>query len=246
MNTIASFFIDNFPSPTAILVGSPPGLIWAYVCLYLSGYLKKVKGLRTGYTRKIFHFLIFMTVVFIHVVSGLPIVCLFGGMTTIVIFYAVLRGPGHLLYEGIAREEDEPLRTFYIIVPYFSTLIGGITSNILFGQLAVVGYLVAGLGDAIGELVGTRWGKHRYRIPAFGGVKPSRSYEGSAAVLIACLAAIVMGIVLCPQLELESRSLFLIPLFSFACTFFEAVSPRGLDNAVLQIIPSFLASYFLR
>jgi len=26
----------------------------------------------------------------------------------------------------------------------------------------MVGYLVGGLGDAAGEPVGTRWGKHRY------------------------------------------------------------------------------------
>jgi phytol kinase len=246
MGAIYAFFVDNFPSPIAICIGGPLGLFWAYVCLYFSGYLKKTKGLQTGYTRKIFHFMIFMTVALIHIVWGLPIVCLFGGMTSLVLFYAVLRGTDHILYEAMAREEDEPHRTLFIVVPYFATLIGGVTSNLLFEEVAVIGYLVTGFGDAIGELVGTRFGKHRYEIPAVGGVKPTRSYEGSAAVLMSCIVAIFVGILLCPKLGLTPKSLVLVPVFAILCAIVEAISPRGTDNAILQILPSFLATHFLR
>lgn len=246
MSAIASFFIDNFPSPLVIAVGGPSGLIWAYACLYFSGWLKRSKGLQTGYTRKIFHFLIFMTVVFIHMVWGLHIVCFFGGMVSIVIFYAVVHGPGHPLYEAMAREDDEPHRTFHVVIPYFATLIGGVTSNILFGELAVVGYLVTGFGDAIGEMVGTRYGTHLYRVPSFRPVKAKRSYEGSGAVFIACWVAILFGIFSCHQLTLSAKSVLLAPLLALLCAGLEAISPRGSDNLVLQIIPSFLAGYLLR
>ncbi|MDM8551389.1 hypothetical protein QUF72_14990 [Desulfobacterales bacterium HSG2] len=126
-------------------------------------------------------------------------VCLFGGMTTLVIFYAIFRGTGHILYEAMARETDEPHRTYYIVVPYFATLIGGLASNILFGQAAIVGYLVTGLGDAVGEPVGTRFGRHTYKVPSFRGVESVRSYEGSAAVLVVCTAAITVGLFCVPS-----------------------------------------------
>jgi hypothetical protein len=93
------FFIDNFPSPPAIVIG---GLLWSYVCLYFAGYLKKNKGLKTGYARNVFHFLILARVVTIQLLWGTSIVCLFGGMVTIVILYAILRGDAHLLYEAMA------------------------------------------------------------------------------------------------------------------------------------------------
>ncbi len=238
---VIAFFVDNFPSWRAIPVGGPIGLLWAHLCLHLAGYLKRNKGLKTGYTRKVFHFLIFSSAVFVQRVWGTPILCLFGGMTTLVIFYAVFRGEGHLLYEAMARESDSPHRTHYIVVPYLATLIGGLTSNILFGGVAVVGYLVAGLADAIAEPVGTRFGRHTYRVPSFRRVKSTRSLEGSASVFLACLPAIVVGICLCPELVLTTRSFLMIPLLGFACTVLEAVSPHGWDNATMQIVPAFLA-----
>jgi phytol kinase len=59
---IYTFFIDNVPSPKALLVGGPLSFFWAYSCLFFAGYLKRKKDLRTGYTRKIFHFLVFTSV----------------------------------------------------------------------------------------------------------------------------------------------------------------------------------------
>jgi phytol kinase len=57
------------------------------------------------------------------------------------------------------------------------TAAGGMISNILFGKLAVVGYVVTGWGDAVGEPVGTRWGNHRYRVPTLTGIKCHRSLD---------------------------------------------------------------------
>ncbi len=220
-------------------------IIWAYISLYFAGYLKIHKGMKTGYTRKVFHFIIFISAALINWKWDLSIVCLFGGMVSIVILYAIIRGDGHLLYEAIARENDEPRRTFFILVPYVATLIGGIASNILFGQNAVFGYLVTGMGDAIGEPVGTRYGKHQYQVPTFSAVKSFRSYEGSAAVFFVSLLAIALGISMSPHLNLGIQHIGIIFLMGVVCTFIEAISPHGWDNATLQIIPAFFASYFL-
>ena len=173
-------------------------------------------------------------------------VCLFGGMVSIVVFYAILRGNGNILYEAMAREKDAPRRTYFIIAPYCATLIGGLASNILFGEFAVIGYLVTGLGDAIGEPIGTRFGRHHYRVPTLTRIISRRSVEGSVAVFLACLLALVIGIVFGLKLDLTTQFLIRIVLIALAGTVLEAASPHGWDNATLQIIPSLMAKYLLQ
>lgn len=236
-----SFFIGNVPSRNVILIGAPLGILWSYLCLRFAGYLKLGKGWRTGYTRKVFHFLIFTSVVIIQFFWGTPAVCLFGGMCSLVIFFALRKGNGNILYEAMAREKDEPHRTYYIIVPYVATLIGGLAGNILFGEMAVVGYLVTGLGDAVGEPVGVRFGKHAYRVPSLASVKSVRSWEGSLAVFAMSVAAIAASIALLPNLNFTGSFFVIIPLIGLASAGVEAVSPHGWDNATMQVIPSLLA-----
>ncbi len=239
------FFVQNFPPLNIILIGGPLGILWAYICLYISGYLKMKKGFKTGYTRKIFHFLIFMSVVVVQWVWGTSVMCLFGGMASLVILYSLIRGKGNLLYEAIAREADEPHRTLFIVIPYFATFVGGVLGNIFFGQAAVIGYLATGLGDAVGEPVGTRFGKHRYSVLSMFGVKAWRSLEGSTAVFITCMIAVTIGISLTPQLQLSIGGFFWIPIIGLVCTVIEAICPHGLDNTFLQLVPSFMAVILL-
>lgn len=240
-----AFFVENFPPWKTILLGGPVGFLWALGCLAFAGTMKRHVGLRTGYTRKIFHFLIFFSVALIQWRLGTTSVCLFGGMTSCVVLLAIFLGPGNLMYEAMAREKDEPHRTHYIIVPYLATLLGGLAGNILFGPMAVVGYLVTGVGDAVGEPIGTKFGRHTYRVPSLTSVKAIRSLEGSAAVLLMCLAAITVGIALSPELEFTARSWLMIPCLGLICAGAEAVSPHGWDNLTMQIVPTFLAGLML-
>lgn len=239
------FFIDNFPSLETIVLGGPIGIAWSWLCLYFARYLKVYRRWKTGYSRKIFHFLIFTSVVAIQSIWGTSAVCLFGGMCSLVIFYAVYRGDGHLLYEAMARESDEPRRTLYIVIPYVATLVGGLVSNILFGPLAVIGYLVTGLGDAVGEPVGTRFGKHTYKVATFTSVRAFRSWEGSSAVFAASVIAILVAIALTPQLQFSRYSLLVVLMLGCTCALLEAVSPRGWDNATMQIAPTALGSWLM-
>jgi phytol kinase len=146
------------------------------------------------------------------------------------------------MYEAMAREKDAPRRTYYIVIPYFATLIGGLLSNILFPSTAVFGYLVTGLGDAVAEPVGTRFGKHEYKVPAISGVRAIRSLEGSCAVFIASALALTACFALSHQLDLSWRSFFLIVLISSVSTLVEAISPHGWDNATLQVVPALLGA----
>ena len=234
--------LNHFPDPGKILIGALLSLIWAYGCLSLAGYFRTVKRLRSGYTRKIFHVLIFLTAVVVQAFGGFVAVCIFGSMVSLVVAIAVFRGPGNRLYEAMAREQDGPDRTYYIVIPYFATLIGGLTSNMLFGPLAVVGYLVGGLGDAAGEPAGTRWGKHRYlRTRAMA----AKTFEGSFAVLIGSAVALLIGVAISPALHFDLKAAMALPVIAIVCTLVEALSPRGWDNVPMQIVPTVLAAILL-
>ena len=159
-------------------------------------------------------------------------VCLFGGMTSLVVFYAVLRGEGNMLYEAMAREKDAPKRTYYVIAPYFATLIGGVAANIFFGLFSLYGYLVVGIADAIAEPVGTRFGKHPYKVPTFHGLKLTRTLEESTAVFLGSLFALLVGnICLTGEWQFNGMMLGIVAVL----TLLEAVSPHGWDNFVLQL-----------
>jgi phytol kinase len=235
----------EFPSPSVVTLGVLLALAWSYSCLSFAAYLKTRICLRTGYTRKVFHALIFISAVVVQAFGGFVAVCVFGMMVSLVVGLAVFRGPNDRLYEALAREQDGPARTYYIVIPYFATLIGGLASNLLFGPLALVGYLVGGLGDAAGEPIGTRWGRHRYLSGAGGRAKVTKTFEGSIAVLTASMMALSLGVAITPELNFDLRSVIALPLIAVVCTLVEALSPRGWDNMPMQIVPTLLVAILL-
>jgi phytol kinase len=216
-------------------------LLWSYGCLSLAAYLKTNRRLRTGYTRKIFHVLIFISAVIVQALGGFVMVCVFGTMVSLVVGYAVVAGSGNRLYEAIAREQDGRYRTQLVVIPYFATLIGGLVSNILFGPLAVVGYLVGGLGDAAGEPAGIRWGRRRYA----GGSEASKTFEGSLAVVVASILALLIAVAIRPEFQFDLRAWIAVPVIGIVCGLVEAFSPRGWDNVPMQIVPTVLAVVLL-
>ncbi len=236
---LLEFFRQNIPTLPEVLVGFPLFCAYAYAALFCAGWLKTRRGVRTGYTRKIFHFLIFTTASLIQAFFGLRLLCLFGTATSAVIAYALLRGEGHLLYEAMAREKDAPHRTYFIVTPYLATLFGGILSNVFFGEAALAGYLVTGFGDAIGEPIGTRFGRHPYRVPSlFASVASTRTFEGSTAVGLVSFLALLLARFISPGLASTPPSLIALAGVALFCAFAEAVSPHGWDNMVLQLLPS--------
>jgi len=237
---MTSSFPAEFPSAGVVMLGALLALVWSYSCLSFAGYLKTRMGLRTGYTRKVFHALIFISAVVVQAFGGFVAVCVFGMMVSIVVSVAVLRGPNDPLYEALAREQDGPSRTYYILIPYFATLIGGLASNMFFGPLATVGYLVGGLGDAAGEPVGTRWGRHR-----FSGAKVTKTFEGSIAVLAASVIALLIAVGIIPELHFDLRSALALPVIAIVCTLVEVYSPRGWDNLPMQVVPTLLVAILL-
>ena len=193
------------------------------------------RGLAVPYTRKIFHFGVFTGAAVTHSLWGLPGTNAFGAVLASVVLVAVLRGDRDPIYRVLARETDRPRRTLFILLPLVTTALGGLGSALLTGPYATVGFLVSGWGDAVGEPVGTRWGKHKYRVPSLGGVPATRSLEGSAAVFLVAWAAATVALW---NLADPSQAV----LVGLACAavgaLAEGLSNHGLDNLTVQLAAS--------
>ena len=236
-------FLSSLPTLPVLLTVAPVATAYVMLVGWFVGYLKIDRRVRTAYTRKIFHFLVFTAVSIVHLVWHLPGVTVFGVVATLVVIYTVGRGAGFPLYEALARPNDAPHRTLFVIVPLVTTALGGIATNALFAAYAYVGYLVCGWGDAVGEPVGSRWGRHRYRVPSLAGVAAQRSLEGSAAVLIIGAVAAAIGL---------AAAGFAVPValgVGLACgtagALVEAISTHGLDNFTTQVAAAAVAALLL-
>lgn len=175
---------------------------------------------------------------------GLGAVFIFGSMVSLIVLYAVYKGDGYSFFEAMARESDIPRRKLFILLPLLTTAAGGLLSNILFGHIAFVGYLVGGWGDAVGEPVGAIWGKNTYRVPSLMGVPAKRSLQGSLAVfIVSCFAAFIA--LSFTSLDLQSR-IFVGILCGLCAALVEAVSTHGLDNFTIQIAASAVAYAFIQ
>lgn len=234
-------FFTKLPSLTEALSAGPCIILIILVAGWISGYLKLEKGIKTNYTRKLFHVLIFSLAWYLHAAWGVEAVNLLGILMGAYIVLILILGEGWRFYEGLAREEDRPHRSIFIIVPYLTTAIGGILSNICFSDVAAVGYLVNGWGDAAGEPAGVRFGKRRYRVPSITGIAATRSLEGSAAVFLvgsiaafAALFSMDFG-ELGWSFPLTAAISLLVGIISAAV---EAFSPHGMDNLTVQLAAS--------
>lgn len=232
------------PSPALVARLLPAAALYAIAAASVAAYLRAGRGVRTPYTRKIFHFLIFSAAGAVQLLWGLPGVVIFGSVTSAIVLFAIWRGDGFPLYEAMARPSDAPRRTLFIVIPLVTTALGGVVSNLLFPAYAFVGYLVCGWGDAAGEPVGTRWGRHRYRVPSMGGVKSTRSLEGSAAVFLAGSLASVIALLASGTPPFAAGAIAIGS--GLAGALVEAVSTHGLDNFTVQVAASAAAHLIAR
>jgi len=233
MATLSGWLAPFLPTRGMIAAGAPLALIYACAAAALAAWMRTRRGVRAPYTRKVFHFLIISAVALIQLAWGLPGVSVFGGVVALVVLYAVFRGDGFAFYEALARPTDAPHRTLFILVPLATTALGGVLANVFFAPFAPVGYMVTGWADAVGEPVGTRWGRRRYRVPSLAGVPATRSLEGSSAVFVTGVAAAAVVVALMgfpPAVALRAGL-----LCGAAGALVEAVSSHGLDNLTVQV-----------
>lgn len=230
------------PGSDEILFLTPLAILYAWVAAGLAGRLRAA-GTSAPYTRKVFHFSVFTAAGIVQLAWGLDGVMVFGSVLAARVLLAVLRPSSDPLYEAMARPSDAPHRTLFIMIPLFTTAAGGLLANIFFSPWAFVGYLVCGWGDAVGEPVGTRWGRHRYRVPSLAGVPATRSLEGSAAVLVAGAAAAAAALLLAGVAPATALRVGMTAGAAGAAV--EAFSTHGLDNLTTQLAAAAVAAWLL-
>lgn len=233
-----------FPQSDILLKLTIPLIIMALLAASLAGWMKVKKKIRTPYTRKTFHFIIFSAAGLLQYYYGLQAVSLMGGLVFILVLIAVAAGNRLWFYTALARETDQPHEKKFILFPLIATATGGILSNIFFPSTAYIGYFVGGWGDAVGEPVGTKWGKHRYTVPTLFGVRATRSIEGSFAVMLVSIVIAFVCLVNIPGISVGNAL-----IAAFACgaasAAVEAISSHGLDNLTIQLCAAGVLQLFL-
>lgn len=237
------FFVDHFPPFQLIFWLFPLSFLYVAIILQLAVYCRNTWLWKVGYTRKFFHFCMFAAAGFYQWQWGIPGVFILGWAITAALMYLLSKGSSSNWWKVLARPVDAPRESYYIVYPYLATFAGGVLVNLFFSpEAAIAGYLVAGMGDAMGEPVGTKWGAHRYKVPSYGSsIVSYRSLEGSFAVFLAsCLA-------FCISAELTSIpiSLVFIIFSAFVAAVVEGISPHGWDNFTAQLASAILFTYLI-
>ncbi len=224
--------LQLWPTPRSALFGG----LWGLSLLLLAGGWSASghrRGWRVGDTRKIFHFTIFTGAALLRWRVDGGAVIVYGVLVAGGVLVATWRGAASGLFNALARPEDAPYERRHVLAPLVCTAVGGVLAHLIAGSLAAVPYLVAGWGDAVGEPVGIRWGRHRYRVPAWGPATATRSWEGSAAIWLASTLAAGLGLLVSGRTGTEAL-VWAIPIGSAAAVI-ESVSPHGWDNLTLLV-----------
>ena len=222
-----------FPDPADAIRGGALGLLLFVAAGTGAGKLRRM-GWRDGDTRKIFHFAIFTTAALTRALLGIGAVSAYGAVVFLGVIVAVRRGEGDLVFEALARQSDRPARGLHVVLPLIATALGGITTHLVGGPWSAAALLVGGWGDAVGEPIGIRWGRRKYTVPSFGGVRSVRSIEGTTAVFAASWLAAIIGLTLIGVAPLAAIGAGLAT--ALAATAIESYSPHGTDNFTVMAI----------
>lgn len=205
----------------------------------VAGRVAKKAGDSRVLSRKLFHVCIFSGAVPAHLLMGFWGVVTYGTVISLIVLIA-LRAPSNSgLFNALARPSDGQATRRLVLAPLWATAWGGLLSSLLVGSYAVVGYLVCGWGDAVGEPAGERWGRHRYSSPLSRDRQRTRSWEGSLAVFLAGSSGAVVGLLLLSHPLPSALGVGII--CGAAGALAEGLSGAGTDNLWVQLIPSLLA-----
>ena len=215
-------------------------LAFAGGCAAVVVLLARKGGSGPLFARKFFHISIFSGAVPAQLIGGFWGVVTYGTIMAGLVLLGSRKGPGTSFFDGLARvESGEDSSHRSILSPLFSTGLGGLLAVLLVGDLATIGYLVCGWGDAAGELVGRRWGAHEYRSLCFHPRPSTKTLEGTLGVLVVgsgggLAAATLLGIPPVPAVQAGLAA-------GAVGAVVEGVAGRDTDNLWVQLLASLAA-----
>ncbi|MCW2923940.1 MAG: phosphatidate cytidylyltransferase, partial [Thermoleophilia bacterium] len=197
----------------------------AITALVVADVLKRTTSLPTELTRKFAHigsgFAVLLIPQFIDSSWTVLILTIsFGGLMFGTHTLGLLQGV-HGVGRGVGGVLWYPITAWLTFVIVFDVQHGPYLDY-------AIPILVLACADAMGAVVGKRWGRHRYEVvPGH-----FRSLEGSAAFFIVALACITLPLAFGLHVD-PLRAVFVGVLVSVLATAYESVSVHGLDNLLV-------------
>jgi len=231
-----------------------PSINWLHIGSFIavtiglwssSGYLKLVHGFPIGYTRKLNHAftLILAAVWFLPLpldvartnfwIAGTILMALI-----LLVSYVHERGLLRYMFYGYARPKDAPHEAFHVWFSFGMGLAALLLVDALFNDrliLATAALLLA-IGDALGEPIGMRFGKHPYRVGGILVAQPStRTLEGSGAVVVGSFVTVLVCLTFLGAALSLPAMLLIASIMAIVVAVIEAFTPHGLDNFTIPL-----------
>ena len=170
--------------PSRHIRGDLVSAVWV-----IAGWLKLHGYLRIGDARKINHATVLVGGV-IWFSGGDPVQVRVSVHVAVIILFSLLLlvcrwrewGLFRYAFLGYAQETDRPHDGFHVWFSWVVSILGLELVDVAFGSLDLTRCtaLVLGLADAVGEPIGSRFGKHRYLVRDVLSATPrQRSWEGT-------------------------------------------------------------------
>jgi dolichol kinase len=137
-------------------------------------------------------------------------------------------------FAAIDRPEDRPFTLKWLVTSLIATWIAIVAWLILLPRTQnylMTALFIAGVGDALAEPVGLRFGRHTYAVRAFGTDRLyDRSLEGSACVFISGVVGVALFVWQSGSWLSNALAMLVIPI---AATYAEARSPHTWDQPII-------------
>jgi phytol kinase len=232
--------------------------ILLFIIGYLGGLLVVNKGIKTNYTRKIFHFSLFFLPFFLDLFflynrndPFLNTISVLSGLLFFFLFLKPIRervNAFNIAFLCVDRPEDRPHTLLWIFTQTVVSMIVLISLNLYLiainkRELIFIPILINAIGDGLAEPIGIRFGRHKYKTFAlFTKKKYERSIEGSLCVFITSILVVLLSFPFFTSFQ-YIIALITIPI---SMTLAEAFAPHTWDNPFLCLIANFLIFFLLQ
>lgn len=219
------------------IIGLAASYIYAFGLLGLAEVIRKQRGYSQSFTRKLVHIGAGMWVWAILALFDTWQIGLIPFGTFIILNYLFYR---FTVFKAMDTQDSTPGTVFFafsitlLYALFWRT--GGQTDRAV---IATGGVMAMTWGDALASIVGERWGRRSYVIWGH-----RRSWEGSAAMLLAAFAAVALTLLLLPGSPLSpateplssAKAWGSAALAAVIATCGEALSPAGTDNLTVPLL----------
>jgi len=219
------------------LIGLVVSFVYAFSLLGVAEAIRRVRNFPQDFTRKIVHIGAGMWVFGILAIFETWYIGIIPFASFIFLNYITYR---YRLLDAVDDEDSTPGTVYFAFSITLLFLIFWRTNSPQDrGYIAAAGVMAMTWGDAMASIIGRRWGQHRYTFRG-----DTRSWEGSAAMVVASSIAIFLTLSLLPGSALAPM---VQPLRTTTClagalsgalvaAVAEGLSPRGTDNLSVPIL----------